>query len=90
MKPEVDPAIRRQGQVGRVQLPDAPGVGAGEEQGYAECHRHDNLADAGADLDILTDNGRTLLMIAASFGFRDISQLLLERCAAVHAQGSDG
>ena len=49
-----------------------------------------NLADTNADLDILTDNGRTLLMIAASFGFRSTTQLLLERRAAVHAQGSDG
>ncbi len=42
------------------------------------------------DLDILFDGGRTLTMIAASFGFQPIVQLLLEKRAAANANGSDG
>ena len=50
----------------------------------------DMVAAGCDDLDILTDSGKTLTMIAASLGFRSIVQLLLERRAAANANGSDG
>ena len=50
----------------------------------------DMVAAGCDDLDILTDSGKTLTMIAASLGFRSIVQLLLEKRAAANANGSDG
>ena len=49
------------------------------------------MAAAGCDdFDILTDNGRSLMMIAASLGNRPIVRLLMEKCADANATGSDG
>ena len=50
----------------------------------------DMAADRYGDLDILTDSGKTLTMIAASLGLRSIVLLLLEKNAAANAHGSDG
>ena len=49
-----------------------------------------NLVGAGADLDVLTGDGRTLLMIAVLYDFRGITQLLLERGAYVNGQCDNG
>ena len=48
------------------------------------------LIDGSGDLDLLTDGGRTLLMIAVVSDSRAIVKLLLERRAAVNAEGDDG
>ncbi len=61
-----------------------------KDEGAAKKLILDMVAAGCDDLDILTDDGRTLMMIAASFGSRSLVQLLLEKRAAANAHGSDG
>jgi ankyrin repeat protein len=48
------------------------------------------LIEAGADVNDLTETGRTALMLAAYWGHANIVQLLLEKGADVNVKDKDG
>ncbi len=49
-----------------------------------------SLLDQGADPNSKTDNGKTLLMLAAYLGHTDIAKLLIDKGADVNAKDQDG
>lgn len=57
---------------------------------FGEAGNMEYLLNAGVDINTKTEQGYTILMEAAVYGYKDIAQLLIQRGADPHVRAPDG